>query len=1069
MEKIVHILANIIISSLETAGKFYILGKKQKHEIEKLVEDTVFRAAMAGSRLDLHACFVDKHRLGELVSHHSLKDIPKSEAIDLFLGPGSDEVAVKFVANFYDELTRILAVAEESYAARRALDYAEEIKSDVEAIRKQNKVQKLDEEAQIALLEKVVNDIESGKLDVEGVSELIRQSKGDLVTSYLKTYMAICSGLPADFDTLATLQGNNELALHLSSVALSAGRLKELREALNLCDFDTQNLYQAACGALNHEKTSEAALKVEIPDLETSSLLIGLINFEFYIKHEAYQPAIIFVEDNAVLWNPLAREEYAVVKLIEASSLSHPTLLSQTIALIRSYQDWFPDSLISLFKRGIDQALRKLSVYEAYEAIDKIPSALEEFAQDEIKRVELRECDNVDSALEIAIWAEARKNQELLIEASVKILTLDESKRSKLSEIFACSKRWLFADARFLDFYVSELNPSVSYEQYENFGKGHEEDSIYHVVAYKAFYKQDLSLAEEHMETALSLMKRIGGSIDLGNVSVWVSYLIEKSRDAEALELLEDAVPNMLLDSMRVLIGSLDSSEKSRELLMKLALSAVNKDFYDPRAAECVASFLVHKEKITAAGRIARRAFRRMPSETLAAIALQWFISSSLKIEKEILRYAEDQDTARLDILLSEVARLESDIQRSSAYLIRSIFNDSGFTESALSRYAMLNAGSAEECSAPQSVDADTCVVLTDAAGEKKIFIFLSNAFSVRDEGASCKIGAVYSTQSSEFIRCRGCRVGEKVSLEGKLFTISEMISAQAYLMKSGFEELGKSPGSVVFEGDIDETLDALEEFMKSESTAVAFYNAGLKIENEIVYWGIESGGLIKPDNLLEFVIKAVCSSLLSYRRYPTYCNIKLPHMCTFLLSYNSLVVLSLLGISEDIADAISSSCVITESTAARLERDVEKFVDEPFSAAGRLAHDGERLIFYENNETSQQSMKEIGLPLLSLLRGLRVVEPVLYVSNCIEFNILTDNEVIDIETAKAHNYIYVTEDYLEARLIDIFQDAKRCSLTALLSYFGYKSYILDGFASQMKAWGATPIIEADFLLGSFQ
>lgn len=1064
MDDIASSAAGEALSKLINWGAAKITDHKKRRAIGKLLDETTIRASMTSSSIDLVKKFKDKYRIEELLAHHKLEDKSKADTIATFLGEEADDEATFFVGEFYNEVTAIMATADESLANRKTLEIVEETKSDIKALRAEVEKTAADVTAQIVLLEEIIKQLESGEFEVKQIIELAKAAAGTLASHYLQTYYALCTNTSASFATINTIKGNDSLALALASIALSAERADDVAVALKLCSFDTSRLSKAIRKLLEEPTRISGQTEIKIPEIEEATAFVNLVNFEYIYSRNAFQAAADFADNSEIAWNPIAAEKRALSNLVAASMVNSSDILFLTRRTLDRHRPWFPEPLNSQFKTALAIALIRLDAEQVRACVEVMPKELSQFAQDEGKKLALRECADIKVATAISTWAEARQNHVLLINAAIKMHELDETQKPEIIKMFKRCKAWAFPTMGALDLYASFLDPDISYDNYCDYGRGKENEAPFHLVAYKKFRNKNPEIAEKHIARAIGIMKSEAGAPDLLNSYIWVPYLIENDRKKELEDLVESILPLAPCDYVMAFLSAIANCPDSEELLDHFIVSMVNSDFRDPRTAELIAQHLSAKRQIELAGRVALAAFKKAPSEVLAGISAQWMIESSLDIDDDIIRYAEETDTTQMNLLVANLSNENGMPQKRNTYLLRAAFDNSEASARALLLYAIWNTGNKEEYITPNEIGPDTYAALVSSNGDKRKLVFLSNHEAVKTEGASGPAGTVFSTQSNEFLHYRGLRVGDMITVDDEKLTISELASAEQSLMRAGFKELPGSPGGMVITGTPEEMLDKMVELMKDNSPRIDVYLDGLSTESGTLYFGIESGGIINSTRQLEFTIETVCNQNLPYRKYPISKNSPLTSESRFMLSYNALVVLALLNPPDEIIDAIHSKCVVTASTAKRLKKDAQTLADEPYDGSGRIGYDGESPVFYEYNDESKRYTREKSLPIIDLIKGIRKVRPSLANPNTEMVGVLTDNEIIDIQSAAADDLIFVTEDILEAQIIDQFGLTNRCSISSMLLSFDYVEYVLREYTNRMVDWGAEPALETDIV-----
>jgi len=315
-------------------------------------------------------------------------------------------------------------------------------------------------------------------------------------------------------------------------------------------------------------------------------------------------------------------------------------------------------------------------------------------------------------------------------------------------------------------------------------------------------------------------------------------------------------------------------------------------------------------------------------------------------------------------------------------------------------------------------------------------------------------------------MRFRGRKVGETVAYEDTQAVIESIKDAENALMAAGFAELPNMPGSTVITGDVNETISKLTELMASNKgkELLSKYINGIETNGETLYFGIDAGRLFAPTRQLEFTIGAVTDPAMPYRRMPTCTNAADRKDAKFILSRSAIVVLSLLDMPPEAADSFLTRCVVTSSTARKLCKEAKELADEICDGDGRLSFNGTQPFYIEFGEEAKREAAEKALSIIGLVNKLEKVDPVTECPNIKLLKALSDNSAIDVQTALEGHFVFVTEDLIEARLIEAFGLPKRCSVTALLLYSGLIKFVFGEYAQKMIGWGAYPPIEDDVL-----
>lgn len=1064
MDGIATSLAGDVISIAIDWGRAGIANLAKQKRIERLLEETKTRAALMASSCDLAARFNDDYLVEELLAHHALVDKSKSEAISVFLGDEADEAAISFVADFYDSVTEIKATADDSLATRRTLEGVERLQEQVDALSRQISSDTREEVGQIALLEEFVRFITADKVNLDQIESLIESSEGTFASLYLQGYQALCMEGELNVAALDHISGNDTLVFALASVAVSAGRFAEAIEILDLCSFDATSIVVALEKTLMDGCPIEANVEIKAPESEEAKAFIELMNFEYYCCLKAYSPKAKHFLEREIIWNPLAKEKLLLIELTSAAFYNEEDLSFLANEVISRFRPSFPGQLVQRFKDVFSLVLSKLGAENAESLIASFPDELEYFAQIEQTRLKIRTSEDTDELFQLFEFAENHKDCALLMEAACRIIAVDESVRPEIIRGYNRCKDWVFPTGGALLLYVKEIDPTITYEQFCNYGEGKEWDSSFHLAAYEVFRERDFSKAEMHTEKAIEIMRSKSGAPDLHYARIWVPYLVERGRSEEVKRLVEKVLPVAPPDNVLSFMSAIASCEDAEPLFEYFIDPLVNSEFYDARSAEIIARELAVRKHDELAGRMALAAFKKRPTETLAILAVQWLDGSCLEIDDSIVQFAKRQDTPQMNLLLAQVAHGRNMHQKANSYLLRAASGDCEAASRALALYAGWNIGNEKEIQEHNAVAPDTYVKLSTGEDREITFLFPANPEAVKQEGSEGPAGIIFSTSSTLFLRMRGMENGHVLESEGGCHTVIDVGPIERILIRKGLEKMAELPGGMVLTGTPEETIGKLAEMMKASPSWIDLYQQGIELEHGRIFYGIETGADVARLPQLEFMISVICDPEVAYRKNPISRNAPISQDDTFLLSYNAVVVLALLGLPDDAIAKLRERCFITESTIKRLNKDVQNMVNTPYRSAGRLGFDGENLLLAEYSDGAKQQILEKGLAVANTVELLNVATPSAQKVDISLNGILSDNEIIDIQTASEQRHVYVTEDILESQVIDACDSARRCSVALMLIGLEAQGYVLRDYASQMATWGAEPVLEQDIV-----
>lgn len=1065
MGELVSVLAGKGISWVIDRAVVGLTKVKQRREIEELIKEKQMRASMIPTAVNLAERFGNPILVGELIANLIQKKKSRDEAIGIFLDEG-DAVAIDFMKEFCDEIDRIMSPFDDSFADVRTLRLVEENNEAVQKIADKLSANQGDVVAQLSLLEELIAFVESGEIDVEHLDRLSRDVGDSLVSRCLMVYVSLCRGQAPNTVNLSGISERDTIIFALASVAISSGKTGYAEDILGFCSFDAEPIISAIPDLTNLSRQTERR-KIEFSGVIPRGVeeLINLINFEVLFRRGAFQAAVMYAGDVKIAWNPVAIEKYSISELISAVVVNDDALYFKVQQEINRSRSWFPKDLTECFERALSACFLHLDADQVQELISKLPEHLCSFAEDERKQLELRECNNSEMAHNILVWAEARHNPFLMIEAALKLVKLDVETRPELIDAFDRCSNWAFPNVGVLRIYIDEIDPCISYEKYRDLGKKMEKDAPFHLIAYEKFYDTLPVVAIEHIETAISIMKDPAGAKDLLSSFIWVSYLYEDGRVEEIRQIVEGILPIAPYEHIASFFSALAKYPDSEEIITDLVESMVGSELWDSRVAELVAGHLAACGRLDAAGPVANAFFKARHSELLAEIVVQWACESCIDPDVDIIDFLSQVDTSRSNLILAGYYREKDEKAKSDALIIRASFGKGESSGRALIYYAIEHAAEGDKKENVERIDKDCYAVLSSRDGDKRTFLFFENSTAVITEGISNSVGSAFSTQSKEFLNLRGHHLGEICQLDGEECIVVEIGKVDSLLCRAGFSELANRPECATTISSIDELFEHLNKASEAAASKIEIYKNGFTAEGGTAYLGIETGAaLAGTSRRLEFIGEAICNPNFPYRRNPISRNVPIGEEDKFLVSYNAAVVLSFLDLPMEVLDQVRQKCFISKSTAKRLRKDIQAILEDSYQSAGRLGFDGERLVLFKNDEETRRYLKKKWLPVLSFIDGLSEVEPIASSSGVHKLpRLLFKNELIDVQTASDRNLIYVTEDLVESQICDAAA-VGRCGISILLMCSGHFKYVFTDYAKQMVEWGAEPPIEDDLI-----
>lgn len=1065
MEELVSALIGDSVSRIFDWGSAGIAERRRQCDVEKLLEETRLNAAMIRSTVNLAEKFGNPILVEELISNLVLKTKSRNESIAIFLD-GGDKTAIEFTKNFCDQIDRIMSPSGDSIADVKTLRLVEVNHEAIQKIDEQLSASQGDIDAQLSLLEEIVDFVGCGEIDVERLDFISRNTGDSLASRYLTAYVLLCKGQTPYPGHLTDIAGRDAVILALVSAAISSGKVSYAEDMLRLCSFDASPIIRVVQELINLPGRVSIQ-NVEFPGVIPRGVeeLINLINFEALFRCSAFQAAAMYADDAKIAWNPVAIEERSISELISAAAMNDDDLYFKVQQEISKFRSWYPRHLIVQFEHAISGSFLQLDTDQVRELISRLPDCLSFFAEDEKKQLDLRDCNSLQKAREILIWAEAKRNPFLMMEAALKLVELDAGARQELIDTFDRCSTWAFPNAGILRMYVDGIDSDVSYEQYCRFGKGMEGDAPFHLIAYDKFHDTLPETANYHIETAISIMKEPMGAKDLLSSFIWVPYLYRVGRIEEIKQIVEDILPIAPYEHITSFFGTLARCPDSEETVTDLVETMASSELWDPRAAELVAGHLAACGRLDVAGPVASAFFKVRHSELLAKIVIWWASEACIDPDEDIIAFLRQVDTSQSNLTLAVYYREKGEKRISDALLVRASFGEGEPSERALVCYAIEHAAEVDEKEGVEKIDKDCYAVLSSSEGGKRVLLFFADPTAVTAEGIRNSIGCAFSIQSKEFLSLRGLRQGEACEVDGEKFSIVEIGKIDSLLCRAGFLEMAKSPECGIAIHSTDELLRHLATASEAEASKTKLYQKGIVTEDGMAYLGIETGAvLFGASRRLEFVGEVICNPNYSYRKNPISRNGPIGEKDDFLISYNAAVALSFLDLPVNVWDRVKQKCFISKSTAKRLRKDAQTILEDSYQSAGKLGFDGERPVLFENDEEARRCLKKKWLPILDFTAGLSKIEPVASFSGAHRLpRLLFENESIDIQTASEHNLIYVTEDLVESQACDDVA-ISRCGISAMLISIGHFEYVFTDYAKQMVEWDAQPPIEDDLL-----
>jgi|GEM_PF-5409992 len=1049
----------------------YFARRREKRQLAELIDEYQMKSSGIQSNVNLPVKMNDPHLIEELLAHCILGDKTKDDAVAIFVGEDADRHARDFGKNLFDQMYMLVSKTGTSEAfpcqpgINRGLITEEKIMHRMDQMESHiSDLSSPNINTQMALLQTVISSLESGSRDVSDLPALIEECNGSPAGKYLESYLALCRDDSRCTQLPGSFSERDQLIFPIVALAISSGHYEFALTALDLATFDSTQLKDALRSVFIYSSVPQERIEIVAPTNPNFESFATLLNAEMAYSYRACIAAEGLFSQLDGIMNPIARFHSAVSAIVSDALYGRETLFTHVKEAIGESRDWMPDMLL---QQLADSLVMAYSVTDAdwFERIlENAPEHLQMPFENLRIILEISHADTFEEALIVMARAGQRRNTSAYLQATLKALTLDASRKGILAKEFLRNKDWLLASPTPFAFYVKELSTIHSYQEFQELGARINQTAEFHILAYDLFRNAEPEPSEKHMATALAMLRE--GTVNPLQAlpEIWVPYLVENGRSQEVIDIASPYLPRESLETVKQFLAICRRVEETSVLLDRLVEVLANSDVFDTRIPEFLARYFASIGDVPTAGRLAMKAFKLHKTETTATIIANWCITSSLGLDEVVRDYIAGTDTQRTNLVGADVAYAEGNFTRSNQLLIRAAFREGDEAECALTAYAARNAGNTDTREY-RAIEQDTCVTIEAEDGTVRRVFFFGEPDALVGAYASGPAGKAFLTKTPAYICVRGRLVGDMVTIGDTTGRITGIESAGAGLIRQGFKLIAKDPRTKVIRAEEGKDfLDQMAEAMQPQVNRLECYLSGLSIGGLTVFPGIETARRFGVPDKLEFTIEAIANEELPFRRNPYSRNSAIEDGETYLLSYSAAVCLALLKPPVEMLSNVSTRCSITESTARRLEQECQAILNDCFTSPGKFALVDGRPALFQNDEQVKQQWRDLVLCILNLVGAIQHIAPSTRVPTFEYAGVLCDNAAIDIQTAIDNGLAYVTEDCLEAQTIDAAGSLGRRSLTALLIGCQELRYLFADFCTTMQKWNAQPALEVDIV-----
>lgn len=1006
----------------------------------------------------------------EFLAHCYRPTKPKNEIISLFLYGSNrpeahDDAAEKFVGELFDEVILILKDGNGS-AVRAAIEIQEH--EDLEQKRHEEVMQAIREQSadmpDYLSTTLLIEGIESGQKTLEDLKNAVDSSSGKKKSkAYLEYYVAYCQGGEPVVDAGVIGDLPSSLVSSLASVAFSSDKHYAASEILSFAsDADD---YAFAARQVSRGSSSLGRISEEgVPANSPYAPFAMILNAEMCVSAGAYPMAVQYFELCANALNPVARVHQMLARLSKAILYCPGTVdLEYLSLLVGSFPLWASEGEKGKFGKMLDFALSSLSVDDQKILIESMTGEIRGYLPDAPSRIRLAGCCDAAEMKEICEDAAKRGRVELFCQTAEKLTPIDPSSRQWVQQLMETSS--LLKDGGIISFLflVRRVIKDIKLGEFRALGEGLVDNPRFHLEFYTQFKDEFIDEAKEHIEKALTLMKGSDFLPCPDYAFEWIPYLSDGGRSSEVMDILTPYMELMPESALRRYVASAGKIENKNDLASKILLGVEKSGNSDPDIKCLIAGYYsVVAENRLKASRLAIDSFHSRETDSAAAIAMESLLLLSMDIPSELVDYAGRAENPHLSILLAEHYWRRGQQPQADRVLVRAALSNESSAERVLAAYFSHHARDNEDA-APESVGVGMCVTLS--SGDDALSLIIHEDAAVVPREGCAAFGALHYTSSSPaYYSLRGLRIGDHAQYDGNEWAVEKIEHESAVLQRVGLGYIAADSRAVVFtsgSGGVEGAVDQIADYLKEHQPKQDYCKEGIEYEEgKRLYLGIESGSFVSNTGPLEFIITVISNKAIPFRRVGVGLSSPVDEKRRFLLSYNSVVLLSLLCQEHEEARDVLERCCVTSSTKNRIEQDIHA-LSNATEGPGKLVLVDDRPMLLEHGEDERRRMRATCAQLASFVASLQVVSAKITDELPADVGFLDQNTIADMETAKAGDMFFVAEDCFQATFADNIPSApERCSLYALAIACGKSGLALNGLPACMMDWGAEPHID---------
>ena len=1053
---------SVFPSLFDRASNIFI-GKQKMKRVTAVVSDYRTKASMLATSERFRKSLDNKYLIDELIVHCSQVILPRKEVASIFVF-GSKTAEFKneqdqaLTLELVDAIRNIICETSSSPDAA-ALKATIEIEgSEIrQAISDLN-------HGSLPLLEQAILSVHQKRSTLEELELLNPNKANDITTDYISAYSSACRGIKPSMRGISAL--SDALVSSLASVLFSSGFYDECILALSSAPSNTNYIQSIVMAVKNGnvfpEPNDEGGVSLNSP---YAAFALSL-NAETALKMRAIPQALEFFEQTESSLNPIAR-----LRLEECKLWIRLTKNNADQSAIFDYCEAIPawisaalakelsEPLCTAFELLSEDVYPEIDNYAAYESLKPWLGAAEKMRM-------LPTETNPKAILDIFEWAIDHEEKVLACMAADKLLSIDERNKAQLANYFENSNRNLLSDYLYLDFFIARIKPNLGESEYDSLESSFIAEPRYYLRKYSLYHNDEHPC--ECMEIAISLMKETSNQPCIELSSIWMPYLVLENREQEIEQITTRFSEYLSGGLAEMLLASLYKHGVSEEVAGNIAASLSHSKMRDPRVYVAISKYYFAKDNIPEATHNAFRAFSLHQDEVSAALCFQGFTQLSATVPDDLIEYALGNRSAAMDVSLALVEHANGNPTMRDSYLIHAILLGEPSSDQALKGLLKYHVGSRNGIEEPSEIVPGTTVfLLENGTGVERVLSFHENASVLPYEGCIALFSEHHSQSSSTFTQCRKQHVGQNVTIDNRQYTIAKIVWCIDYFCQRAFDSLVQSNECVALtfnEDDPRSMSDQLAEQLKaleSDRSKQTTYFDGLDIGNgAAIFFGIETGAKLFPLGSIEFMLEVMTSRILPFRRLG-YDSLT-PFECNngFILSYNAIVLLSQMELPDEAIDALSQRAVVTSSTRNRLLADIRDATTSTDQTAGRLALIEGRPVLFEKEESEKRLLYDRCATLQRFVENLKQIDPQAGVHLRHTLPVLSQNSVLDIQTALSTGRVIVTEDYLEALLIDVTGEVSRCTVFSLFEACGFGPFAAFTLFQCFEQWGAEPPID---------